>query len=417
MPFIDTIDLFLSFLVAALLCCMLAAYFRLSASLRFTPAKASSPLPQIRTATRPRAYYGYLSAQPHSTSAMFKRAVKSHNAAAPSQLPASRQQSLTNSFKRPNNAQKSSAYPLSTLSGNITKHNAAAERRTPGHAHGTKRTSSGLAKALSSQKEAFDYPPLNVSDYENDLPGAFHTTMGSNQAPQIPVFFDEDDFDSDIDLDVEDPATKSTVSYPTLPAVGTAASRDSAYQSVTPKASQKQVPSSSQPIPWSSSPPEHFETPPKAQNAVLRTKRRTLPWQQKAGQVKTESSERIEDEPGEEPETVRPKKRRSAEAAPTVNSTPLPRSSKPEYPWNTTASALKLQQKELREANKKIKANEGTEEDMKAAISKKKKTTIHRIFLSEEQQHVLNLVVEYKKSVFFTGSAGMWLRHSVCTLC
>ena len=39
---------------------------------------------------------------------------------------------------------------------------------------------------------------------------------------------------------------------------------------------------------------------------------------------------------------------------------------------------------------------------------KKKKNTIHKIFLSEEQQNVLNLVTEYKKSVFFTGSAGIW---------
>jgi ATP-dependent DNA helicase PIF1 len=45
---------------------------------------------------------------------------------------------------------------------------------------------------------------------------------------------------------------------------------------------------------------------------------------------------------------------------------------------------------------------------MKEAIKKKKKNTIHKIFLSEEQQNVLNLVAEYKKSVFFTGSAGMW---------
>ncbi len=44
---------------------------------------------------------------------------------------------------------------------------------------------------------------------------------------------------------------------------------------------------------------------------------------------------------------------------------------------------------------------------------KKKKNTVHRIFLSEEQQNVLNLVTEYKKSVFFTGSAGeIRLRYS-----
>jgi ATP-dependent DNA helicase PIF1 len=46
-------------------------------------------------------------------------------------------------------------------------------------------------------------------------------------------------------------------------------------------------------------------------------------------------------------------------------------------------------------------------DDLQEAMKKKKRTnTVHRIFLSEEQQNVLNLVTEYKKSVFFTGSAG-----------
>jgi ATP-dependent DNA helicase PIF1 len=87
-------------------------------------------------------------------------------------------------------------------------------------------------------------------------------------------------------------------------------------------------------------------------------------------------------------------------------STPA-KESKSQFPWNTTASAMKQQQKNFRETNKaQAKANQGTDEDMKEAIKKKKKNTIHKIFLSEEQQNVLNLVAEYKKSVFFTGSAG-----------
>ena len=101
----------------------------------------------------------------------------------------------------------------------------------------------------------------------------------------------------------------------------------------------------------------------------------------------------------EEQEAIRPKKRRSPEAP--LTATPAPKASKPEYPWNTTQSAIKLQQKTLREANKKAVA-------AKAAIKRKKKNTLHRIFLSEEQQHVLNMVVENKNSVFFTGSAGKY---------
>lgn len=75
------------------------------------------------------------------------------------------------------------------------------------------------------------------------------------------------------------------------------------------------------------------------------------------------------------------------------------------YPWNTTASAIKEQQKKHREESKKaVKKHAGTDESIAAAKSNNKRPA--RVFLSEEQQHVLDLVIEQKKSVFFTGSAG-----------
>jgi ATP-dependent DNA helicase PIF1 len=411
MPLLDYVSLFLSSLVALLLCCMLVALGRFSASLRFSPPKASSRLPsQLRAATfgtaspSPRTL-GRLSIRPLSTAAMFQQALQTHNAGMPSQTPiATKQQSLATTFNRPSAASKpSGARPLSTLSGNTSKHNVAHERRLTGQAHGIKRTSSGLAKALGSQEDAFDYPSLNISDYENDVHSSFHNNNNAGKsAPQNPVFFDADDFDSDIDLDVEDPATKATVRYPTLPSLATGRSRDSAYSSATPQpASVKNEPNSSAPIPWSSSPPEHFEPMATARKPPEPTKRRTLPWLQKTSQTA------VREEP--EPESSRPSKRRSTEATSAVKATPVKKEIKSEYPWNTTQSALKLQQKNLRDAHKAIKATEANDEDVKEAIRKKKKNTVHRIFLSEEQQHVLNLVVEYKKSVFFTGSAGKWL--------
>jgi ATP-dependent DNA helicase PIF1 len=57
-----------------------------------------------------------------------------------------------------------------------------------------------------------------------------------------------------------------------------------------------------------------------------------------------------------------------------------------------------------------MKANDGTEDELKKAIEQRKKDTVHRIFLSEEQKHILNLVVNEGKSVFFTGSAGECVR-------
>jgi len=407
MPLLDYISLFLSSLVALLLCCMLVALGRFSASLRFSAPKPSSRLPsQLRAATFGAASpssrtLGRLSTRPHSAAAMFKQAVKNHNAVTPSPAPAAtKQQSLATTLNRPSAAPKSSSTrPLSTVSGNTAKHNTTHEWRPSGQAHGIKRTSSGLAKVLGYQEDAFDYPSLNISDYENDVPSSFHNNTGGMPAAQNPVFFDADDFDSDIDLDVEDPATKATVRYPALPSLANGSSRDSAYNSATPQsAGVKNEPNSSAPIPWSSSPAEHFQPISTAQKPLEPTKRRTLPWLQKSSQPAVREEL--------EPESSRPRKRRSIEAS-AVKATPIKKEVKSEYPWNTTQSALKQQQKNLRDAHKAIKATEANEEDVKEAIKKKKKNSVHRIFLSEEQQHVLNLVVESKKSVFFTGSAGM----------
>lgn len=339
---------------------------------------------------------------------MFKAAVKNHSAAVPPQTPTlatqQKQQSIAGAFKSSQGPQRPiGTRPLSTLSGNVPKHNP--EGRGSAPAHGIKRTSSGLAKALDSQEDAFGYPSLSISDFENDAPSSVSNKTGQ-AVPLSAVLFDENDFDSDIDLDVEDPATKTTVQPTTLPHTSTI---DSTYYSATTRATpvKKQELKSSQPIPWSSSPPEHFRTPPKPQKAPAPTKRRTLPWLQNASQAKTEA---VEESMEEEQEAARPKKRRSPEASSVA--TPAPKASKPDYAWNATQSAIKQQQKTLREANKKAvaaKVNDGADEDVKAAIKRKKKTTLHRIFLSDEQQNVLNMVVENKKSVFFTGSAGKCL--------
>jgi ATP-dependent DNA helicase PIF1 len=145
------------------------------------------------------------------------------------------------------------------------------------------------------------------------------------------------------------PTIKNDIKYPELPPVP-------ANEMPPPET----IPSSSIPLPWSSSPPSHMLPPPK---------RRTLPW--------------LKDE------TENDKK----------DSEVLARS-KPTYPWNKTVSAVKEEQKELRRQNKKRQQVEG-------------KTRLHQprqrvasLFLSDEQRGVLEAVVEKGKSIFFTGSAG-----------
>lgn len=86
--------------------------------------------------------------------------------------------------------------------------------------------------------------------------------------------------------------------------------------------------------------------------------------------------------------------------------TPLPKDKvNSPYPWNKTASAVKEEQKRLRQGHKKlVKDNEGGPE--KSSMKKKGREVVPKVFLSDEQRSVLNLVAEQKKSVFFTGSAG-----------
>ncbi|KAL1798402.1 hypothetical protein ACET3X_002439 [Alternaria dauci] len=320
---------------------------------------------------------------------MFKSAVQNHNAiasASPTNT-AYKQASLGSVLNR-TGSQTSSTRPVG--SGTKTTVGAAAQ--------GTKRTSNGLAKSLNSHEDDFDYPTMSIvgSEKENELPAAFHMTSRNNPGVLPQALFDEDDFDSDIDLDVEDPATKGTVTYPTLTRVASDGSADSGYDSRAQTADIKPELDSSQPIPWSSSPLSHYKTPQRPEPP--KSKRRTLPWPH------VQKQESIQEEEEQE-ETAHPRKRVFKEADKPF-STPA-KDSKPELLWNTTASALKQQRTTFREANKaQAKSNQGADEDMTEAIKKKKKNTIHKIFLSEEQQNVLNLVAEYKKSVFFTGSAG-----------
>ncbi|GME57678.1 ATPase AAA+ type core [Neofusicoccum parvum] len=239
------------------------------------------------------------------------------------------------------------------------------------------------------------------------------------------VYFDENDFDDDIDLDIEDPSTKSTFSYPSLstkaaasaksesfskpqalPAAKSAKARvqreeesgrfqreDSGYVSQMPgayTAQEQGPPQSTEPIPWSSSPPEHTEAQPQA--AALKRflysgaddqddrpkppKRRTLPWLEEKKREETNVKER---------------------STPSKNGKLL---------WNTSSSTIKEMQKNHREVNKKLTKTSAPGQGLIADSLKAKKSKLSRVFLSDEQQHVLNLVVNEGKSVFFTGSAG-----------
>lgn len=255
------------------------------------------------------------------------------------------------------------------------------------------------------------------------------------------VYFDENDFDDDVDLDfdVEDPKMKGhlsaaktqppppTVSYPVL---------------------GNNQPMSSQPLPWSSSPLERastlqsrlFEKTAPPQEADLTdtetpqylskppvarpTKRRTLPWLDADGQDSAPEPQRVL--PAHAQKIIDRQKanqvNRQRDAGQDLDVeafTPLPKDQPNSlYPWNKTASAVKEEQKNLRKANvgrKMVKngVDNGSATDGIARIEKKKKGDVAGVFLSDEQQKVLKMVVEGQKSVFFTGSAGWCLPYMI----
>ena len=300
--------------------------------------------------------------------------------------------------------------------------------------NGIKRNASGLAKALDGTFEdgsGSRHNPISIGGQSPEKGNVVQVTQNE--------FIDDDAFDSDIDLDIEEPTAKraavypklpkerkttsptNPIIYPTLPRQQQAQTSFSAnldsYPDISPGAAKDPV-GSSAPIPWSSSPAEHHtpafspskikafsykpgETtqhiqngPPLPQLQQKPAKRRTLPW---ATEAKPEEAD------------TGPSYRASASKSnsKTVpDATPATKAAKNSmYPWNTTASAVKEQQKKHREEFKRpIKKNDGDEESMRKAKSSNERPA--KVFLSEEQQHVLDLVVDKKKSVFFTGSAG-----------
>lgn len=208
------------------------------------------------------------------------------------------------------------------------------------------------------------------------------------------VYFDENDFDDDDDLNFSDPdppiATQNTAPLPstrmpdTIDLTNTNGSRQSdlskpkrllgndrtspeiKYPDLPPVPDDNGAPPSSIPYPWSSSPPSHFKPP---------SNPRTMPWLKK-GEAKSE--------PQQSDSTAKPV---------------TPARSKNIVPWMKTESAIKKEQKEMRRQNKKDQVPEPT---LKTGQVSAKAS----FFLSDEQKHVLDAVVKNGKSIFFTGSAG-----------
>jgi ATP-dependent DNA helicase PIF1 len=241
----------------------------------------------------------------------------------------------------------------------------------------------------------------NKSDSFKDSPDILTHLSGKPASSTSSVYFVEDDFSDDdkLDLDYQCPSTLP-------PPIPSASSRPPTQAFSKPAIP---APTPSDPlIPWSSSPASHFLPP-----AANRTSTSVNPLKRESQEDKDFS------------QTHQPKKRslpknwkKQAEEDDDIAivdsytsaavSTPAPKT-KSNLPWNTTASAVKEQRKQLKTNNKQPTKKPVGENDIamdeirditKAHMSAKAMT------LSQEQKHVLDLVVDKNQSVFFTGPAG-----------
>ncbi|KPM37725.1 ATP-dependent DNA helicase PIF1 [Neonectria ditissima] len=234
------------------------------------------------------------------------------------------------------------------------------------------------------------------------------TEPGARAKVHEAVFFAEDDFSDDdmLDLDYEAPSA-----LPTLPSA--AASKPVSFDGV-PKSTQSEA------IPWSSSPASHLLPP---------TKQRIIPVQTIVEEscLKRESSG--DQDSFEHPVQKKVKRRvlpvsfrqeepeEDEEDSKHAMQTPV---SKPNFnPWDATTSAVKEQKKQLKNQRQQKEAlQENTKEEQDDAqedgpsladIPNVGKSLTKKSFafsLSDEQKHVLDLVVNKGSSVFFTGPAG-----------
>ena len=171
------------------------------------------------------------------------------------------------------------------------------------------------------------------------------------------------------------------------------------------------MPSSSFPIPWSSSPPREQERPnPPHQQP----KKRTLPWedamQDNRGKFGPCSGYSITNrntsfkKPMLKSHDVQPTPQPTPLDDQTVKTEQIPVKEKKHMPWDKTFSDVKEEQKELRK-QMKSKSLAASEKRLNN-VQRPSNTRVPSIFFSEEQNQVIETIVKEGKSVFYTGSAG-----------
>ncbi|OHW93542.1 DNA repair and recombination protein pif1 [Colletotrichum incanum] len=235
------------------------------------------------------------------------------------------------------------------------------------------------------------------SDSFRDEPDTSLSGQNQSANSKPAVYFAEDDFSDDDQLDLDYEAPSALPSLPKPPA------------KVNKVSEPPNEEPSTQVLPWSSSPASHFVHPRLSRTTSVESS------------LKRDSPENVESLVAPQPKKRRLPKNWSfneedhtplPEDGPEVSRwatggvTPAP---KKKETWNMTASALKEQKKQLKTLSKKA-AVDG-EWDMDEIRQEVTQSNLPRpkasaIALTKEQKHVQSLVVNKGQSVFFTGPAG-----------
>lgn len=132
-----------------------------------------------------------------------------------------------------------------------------------------------------------------------------------------------------------------------------------------------------------------------------------IPGQDLSNQPKTKGSKRPLPWPvmNEEKCIVKPRGRHLRPNRGTLETPETPEKG-PNMPWNATLSAHKAKKQELKVKGAIQKRSLSTQAGDPGVCGKKRPMQPAKIFLSEEQKRVIDIVLKQGKSVFFTGSAG-----------
>lgn len=290
----------------------------------------------------------------------------------PSSSPSAPNADIRTQLKRPSSSSASAriqafSNPLDKRSANVTR--PIATRPGPGPAR-------GFVASLCA----------NSNSFKTDL-----VDLTESEPPKEAVFFAEDEFsdDENLDLDFEAPNALPILATKPVPVN---------IDSMPPPQSTQ-----SEKIPWSSSPPSHF-LPSRTISDTSTTTERSLKRESSGDQnswaapIQKKAKRRIL------PQSYRQPVEEEEDA---VFQTPVRKSKAPM--WDATASTL--QEQKMKHRTQRLEKEAGptlefTPNEVEEIVNKTKAKASFAVSLSDEQKQVLNLVVNKRASVFFTGPAG-----------